>query len=184
MNLQFELSGARAPAEGHVTIKPSVLYFGTPVALVTSLNRDGTTNISPMSSVWALFDRVALGLTTTSMGRENVVREKELVINFPSAGLWAKVEALARATGRNPVPPHKPEEPAIILNRRNSPPPVCTTPQDSATGAAAAHRRMSAAARSARRRRPRPGRLAGGTARRRSKSSKRKSCAFTLAATS
>jgi flavin reductase (DIM6/NTAB) family NADH-FMN oxidoreductase RutF len=107
MNLQFEPSAAPAPAEGHVAIKPSVLYFGTPVALITSLNRDGTTNISPISSVWALFDRVVLGLTTTSAGCENIVREKELAINFPSADLWAKVEALARSTGRNPVPPHK-----------------------------------------------------------------------------
>jgi flavin reductase (DIM6/NTAB) family NADH-FMN oxidoreductase RutF len=107
MNPQTEPTDAPADTGEHVTFKPTVLYFGTPVALITSLNRDGATNISPMSSLWALFDRVVLGLTTTSMGRENIVREKELVINFPSADLWSKVEALARATGRNPVPPHK-----------------------------------------------------------------------------
>jgi len=84
-----------------------VLYVGTPVALLTSLNSDGTTNISPMSSAWALGDRVVLGLSSTSQGRENVSRERELVLNFPSPDLWPKVESIARLTGRNPVPPHK-----------------------------------------------------------------------------
>jgi flavin reductase (DIM6/NTAB) family NADH-FMN oxidoreductase RutF len=96
-----------APMSRHIVIEPSILYVGTPVALVSSLNPDGTPNISPMSSVWMLADRAVLGLTSTSQGRANIVREGELVINFPSADLWPKVEAIARATGRNPVPPHK-----------------------------------------------------------------------------
>ncbi|ASW04867.1 flavin reductase family protein [Rhizobium sp. 11515TR] len=91
----------------HIEIKPSVLYVGTPVVLITSLNPDGTTNISPMSSIWALYDRVVLGLTSTSKGRENLLRERQLVLNFPSPELWPKVEAIAPTTGRDPVPPHK-----------------------------------------------------------------------------
>lgn len=91
----------------HIEIKPSVLYVGTPVVLITSLNPDGTTNISPMSSVWALYDRVVLGLTSTSKGRENLLRERQLVLNFPSPELWPKVEAIAPTTGRDPVPRHK-----------------------------------------------------------------------------
>ncbi len=91
----------------HQPISPPVLYFGTPVVLITSLNPDGGTNISPVSSVWALGDRVVLGLSSTSKGRENAVRERELVLNFPSPALWSNVEAIARTTGRDPVPPHK-----------------------------------------------------------------------------
>lgn len=91
----------------HIVIKPSVLYVGTPVVLITSLNPDGTTNISPMSSAWALLDRIVLGLTSTSKGRENAMRERQLVLNFPSPDLWPKIEALAPTTGRNPVPLHK-----------------------------------------------------------------------------
>jgi flavin reductase (DIM6/NTAB) family NADH-FMN oxidoreductase RutF len=98
---------ARPDDGGHITIRPSVLYFGTPVALITSLNADGTTNISPMSSAWALGDRVVLGMSSGSMGLENVARERELVINLPGSDLWPKVEAIARATGRSPVPLHK-----------------------------------------------------------------------------
>jgi flavin reductase (DIM6/NTAB) family NADH-FMN oxidoreductase RutF len=91
----------------HRVINPSVLYVGTPVALVTSLNPDGSPNISPMSSAWALADRVVLGLATGGQGSENIVREGECVINFAPAHLWERVERLARTTGRNPVPDHK-----------------------------------------------------------------------------
>jgi len=91
----------------HIEIAPPVLYVGTPVALITTLNLDGTTNISPMSSVWTLTDRVIVGMSSTSKGRENAVRERQLVLNFPSPNLWPKVEAIARATGRDPVPAHK-----------------------------------------------------------------------------
>ncbi|MFK0165934.1 flavin reductase family protein [Rhizobium sp. NPDC090279] len=99
--------GATESAHQHIEIKPSVLYIGTPVVLITSLNADGTTNISPMSSVWPLFDRVVPGLTSASKGRENLERERQLVLNFPSPELWPKVEAIAPKTGRNHVPSHK-----------------------------------------------------------------------------
>lgn len=91
----------------HRVIHPSVLYFGTPVVLLTTLNPDGSANISPMSSAWALGDRVVLGLSTSGQGAENAVRTGECVINLAPASLWEKVERLARTTGRNPVPPHK-----------------------------------------------------------------------------
>jgi flavin reductase (DIM6/NTAB) family NADH-FMN oxidoreductase RutF len=35
------------------TIEPKILYFGTPVALVSSINEDGSTNLAPISSCWA-----------------------------------------------------------------------------------------------------------------------------------
>ena len=41
----------------HVAISPEILYFGTPVAVISSLNADGTTNLAAMSSFWALGDR-------------------------------------------------------------------------------------------------------------------------------
>ena len=38
----------------HRTIEPTILYFRTPVALISTLNEDGTPNIAPMSSAWWL----------------------------------------------------------------------------------------------------------------------------------
>jgi flavin reductase (DIM6/NTAB) family NADH-FMN oxidoreductase RutF len=91
----------------HVIIEPSILYFGTPVVLITTSNLDGTPNISPMSSAWALADRVVLGLGSAGQGYQNLRREGECVLNFPSPALWPRVEKIARTTGRNPVPPDK-----------------------------------------------------------------------------
>lgn len=33
-------------------IQPKMLYFGTPVVLISTLNEDGSPNIAPMSSAW------------------------------------------------------------------------------------------------------------------------------------
>ncbi|MCB8821597.1 flavin reductase family protein [Microvirga rosea] len=96
-----------AAIPSHRVIEPPVLYVGTPVALITTLNFDGTPNISPMSSAWALNDRVVLGMATGGQGSENAIREGECVINFAPADLWEKVERLARTTGRDPVPAYK-----------------------------------------------------------------------------
>ncbi|WP_424952696.1 flavin reductase family protein [Deinococcus sp.] len=90
-----------------VTITPSILYFGTPVALISTLNTDGRTNLSVMSSAWALGDRVVLGLGADGQAVTNLERDGECVINLPSSELWARVERLAPTTGREDVPEHK-----------------------------------------------------------------------------
>ena len=93
----------------HQPIAPSVLYFGTPVVLMVTRNRDGAANITPMSSAWALGSCVVLGLSSTAQGAINLLRDGECTLNFPSARLWPNVERIARTTGVDPVPPHKAE---------------------------------------------------------------------------
>ena len=95
------------PSPRSLVIEPSVLYFGTPVALVSTLNPDGTTNLSPMSSAWSLGDRLVLGFGTRGRAYENLVRHAECVVNLPSADLVAHVERLAPTTGVAPVPEAK-----------------------------------------------------------------------------
>jgi flavin reductase (DIM6/NTAB) family NADH-FMN oxidoreductase RutF len=60
-----------------------------------------------MSSFWALGDRAVLGLSSLGQGAKNLLHARECVLNFPSSYIWQKVESIARATGRNPVPPEK-----------------------------------------------------------------------------
>ncbi len=91
----------------HLTIEPSILYVGTPVELVSTDNGDGTFNLAPMSSAWALGDVVVLGFGAAGQTAHNLQRRPELVINFPSPELWKSVERIAGLTGRNPVPEHK-----------------------------------------------------------------------------
>lgn len=91
----------------HISVEPSILYFGTPVVLLSTLNIDGTTNIAPMSSAWWLGWNCMLGLGAKGHTAQNLLREKECVINLPSAGLVSKVNRLAKLTGSDPLPPHK-----------------------------------------------------------------------------
>ena len=90
-----------------IVITPKILYFGTPVALITTVQPDGSANISPMSSAWALDDRVVLGLGERGQCMANLRRLGECVINLPDASLWSQVEALAPTTGSDPVPRYK-----------------------------------------------------------------------------
>lgn len=91
----------------HRAVQPAILYFGTPVVLVTTLNADGSTNISPMSSAWWLGWSCMLGFDATSQTPQNLIRSGECVLNLPSAALVAQVDRLAGLTASSPVPPHK-----------------------------------------------------------------------------
>ncbi|MCV2366398.1 pyridoxamine 5'-phosphate oxidase family protein [Paucibacter sp. DJ1R-11] len=82
------------------SIRLSVLYFGTPVALLATVNPDGRSNLSPISSVWSLADRLVLGLGLEGQAWLNLQRHADCVLNLPSARQWPQVERLARATGR------------------------------------------------------------------------------------
>ncbi len=88
-------------------INPKILYYGTPVILLNSLNEDGTVNISPLSSSWALGNCIILGVGLGGKAIENLARHPECVINVPSPSLWENVEKLASYTGKNPVPEYK-----------------------------------------------------------------------------
>jgi len=75
------------------TIEPKILYFGTPVALISSLNEDGTTNLAPMSSFWALGWTLLLGLLDETKTAENLARHPECVVNLPEPNMWREVES-------------------------------------------------------------------------------------------
>lgn len=100
--------GAR-PTEVVVTrvIDPAILYFGTPVVLISSENEDGSTNVAPMSSAWWLGRSCLLGFGGLSKTPQNIQRTGECVLNLPSVEQVAAVDRLARTTGSDPMPPHK-----------------------------------------------------------------------------
>lgn len=91
-----------------LTIHPKMLYFGTPVLLVGTRNADGSANLTPMSSAWALADRVVLGLAGGGQGLANLERERECTLNVVAPDSWQAVETLAPTTGCDPVPGWKP----------------------------------------------------------------------------
>ena len=85
----------------HVISEPSILYFGTPVVLISSENEDGSANLAPMSSMFWLGWRCMLGLDASSKTTENMIRTGECVLNLPSVENVAAVNRLARLTGSN-----------------------------------------------------------------------------------
>lgn len=89
------------------TISPSILYFGNPVAIVSSINPDGSPNLAPISSFWGLGWTMTLGLLCDTQTFDNFQTNKDCVINVPSPELWEAVERLAPLTGKNPVPSEK-----------------------------------------------------------------------------
>jgi flavin reductase (DIM6/NTAB) family NADH-FMN oxidoreductase RutF len=107
MNMATHRRTSAESGTGHLTITPSILYFGTPVVLLTTENDDASANLAPMSSAWALGQVVVLGLGAQGHTAHNLAARPDLVINLPAPRQWAAVERLAPLTGSDPVPPHK-----------------------------------------------------------------------------
>ncbi len=91
----------------HITSEPAILYFGTPVVLISTVNEDGTTNLAPMSSVFWLGWRCMIGLGSGSQTTHNILRTGQCVLNLPSQAEVGAVNRLALTTGSQPVPARK-----------------------------------------------------------------------------
>ena len=85
----------------------AILYFGTPVVLISTINEDGSANLAPMSSAFWLGWRCMLGLAAGSKTPQNMRRTGQCVLNLPSVDNVAAVNRLARTTGSDPVPQGK-----------------------------------------------------------------------------
>jgi flavin reductase (DIM6/NTAB) family NADH-FMN oxidoreductase RutF len=95
--------------EAHVkrVLNPKMLYFGTPVVLVSSLNEDGSTNVAAMSSAWWLGNTAMLGLSASSQTVRNLEQRPACVLNLAGAAMVDAVDRLALLTGRPDVPGYK-----------------------------------------------------------------------------
>ena len=91
----------------HKTVEPSILYFGTPVVLISTVNDNGSYNVAPISSIFWLGWRCVIGISAFSKTTENLLRNREGVLNLPSADQAQHVNALALTTGSYPVPEGK-----------------------------------------------------------------------------
>ena len=98
-------SSSAAPAT--VAIEPAILYFGTPVVLISTMNEDGSSNLAPMSSAFWLGWRCILGLDASSKTTGNLIRTGQCVLNLPSVNEVGAVDRIARKTGSDPIPDAK-----------------------------------------------------------------------------
>ena len=81
------------------TVEPKVLYFGTPVVLISSRNEDGTTNLAPMSSAWWLGYSAMLGMGTSAQTVKNLTERPEAVLNLVDPAMVAALDRIALLTG-------------------------------------------------------------------------------------
>jgi flavin reductase (DIM6/NTAB) family NADH-FMN oxidoreductase RutF len=88
-------------------LNPKMLYFGTPVVLVSSLNSDGSTNIAPMSSAWWVGKTAMLGLSVSSQTVRNLQERPNCVLSMVDEGMVDAIDRLALLTGRPDVPDYK-----------------------------------------------------------------------------
>src|SRR5262245_16491787 len=84
-----------------------MLYFGTPVLLISSLNADGTTNVAPMSSAWWVGQTAMLGMSVNSQTVRNLQQRPACVLNLVDATMVDAIDRLALLTGRPDVPEYK-----------------------------------------------------------------------------
>lgn len=101
------------------SISPAILYWGTPVVLITTENEDGTFNIAPNSSAWWLGDRCMLGLAGSSQTTINLLRAKQCVLNLASDSMAKAINALAKTTGSAGLSSATEEETLLFFKRTN-----------------------------------------------------------------
>ena len=64
------LTDTRTPT--HDRVDPAILYWGTPVVLVSTVNEDGTPNLAPISSAFWLGRTGILGMGLASHSAANI----------------------------------------------------------------------------------------------------------------
>lgn len=86
---------------------PTMFYYGFPVVLLTTTDKDGNADVTPISSTFTLGANAVIALVKLNKAYHNVLEVPEVVFNLPTAAMWEKVEAIAPYTAQNPVPPQK-----------------------------------------------------------------------------
>jgi flavin reductase (DIM6/NTAB) family NADH-FMN oxidoreductase RutF len=94
----------------HIVPGLKVLYFGTPVVLISTVNPDGSANLAPMSSAWWLGDSAMLGLGNSSQTSANLSRHGECVLNLASSDMAGAVDRIALTTGKTEIKPYRREQ--------------------------------------------------------------------------
>jgi flavin reductase (DIM6/NTAB) family NADH-FMN oxidoreductase RutF len=61
----------------HVVAEPHILYLGTPVVLVSTVNEDGTHNLAPISSVFWLGWRGVLGIEAVVAASHGIAEDSD-----------------------------------------------------------------------------------------------------------
>jgi len=107
----------------HQISYPSILYFGTPVILVSTTNADDSHNIAPISSVFWLGWRCMIGISAFSKTTENLLRPENASSTSPPSTKPAPSTGSRSPQVRIPFPQANNKK-ATAMNPTNSPSPA------------------------------------------------------------
>ncbi|WP_156007514.1 pyridoxamine 5'-phosphate oxidase family protein [Spiroplasma tabanidicola] len=62
-------------------MKSKTLYWGFPVCIISSIDENKNTNITPISSIYNVNDIVMIGINTSSNAYKNIKTNKNIIIN-------------------------------------------------------------------------------------------------------
>src|ERR1700737_2505608 len=91
----------------HLSVEPAILYLGTPVVLISSINEDGSPNLAPMSSAFWLGWGGMLGFEALSKTPTNIVGTGECVLTLQTMDQVDAINRPSRLAGWTPVPAGK-----------------------------------------------------------------------------
>src|ERR1700748_1031197 len=91
----------------HLSVEPAILYLGTPVVLISSINEDGSPNLAPMSSALWLGWCGMIRFEGVSSTPTSSVRRAECRQTPPPMDQVDGIIRLSSLTGSTPVPAGK-----------------------------------------------------------------------------
>jgi flavin reductase (DIM6/NTAB) family NADH-FMN oxidoreductase RutF len=91
----------------HQVIQPTILYFGTPFVLLSTVNEDGSFNLAPISSAWWFSQHCVSGLATAFKTTQSLLRIGQCVLNLSADTTMVQMDRVAGTTGSDPVPDGK-----------------------------------------------------------------------------
>ncbi|BFU60280.1 MULTISPECIES: flavin reductase family protein [Rodentibacter] len=85
----------------HKTIPHGAFYYGTSIFLLSTIDKEGNTNISPLSSSFSLLDNIVIGIYKQSKGFANLLETPEAVINFLPETLAPTLDKIEKLSGHH-----------------------------------------------------------------------------------
>ncbi|AOG60849.1 hypothetical protein SHELI_v1c09000 [Spiroplasma helicoides] len=77
-------------------INSKTIYWGFPVCLITSIDENKITNITPISSIYNVNDTLMIGINVNSKAYANINLNKNIILNIIPENMWSQVENIAK----------------------------------------------------------------------------------------
>ena len=91
----------------HKELNRQGFYYGFPVLLATTKDKNANDDITVLSSSWTLGNTVVLGIGIENQGFKNIKNGSDITLNLCDEGLLEAVQKMEKLTGDSDVPEEK-----------------------------------------------------------------------------